>query len=88
MSEVPASAAVDIERPAIRTISGYINVTTSLDLEPPLRFRRWFALVADGAFCLYNTERALQSGEEPMFSLVLDQVSISVQPLEVRIVIL
>jgi hypothetical protein len=65
---------------SIRTISGYINVTDSLELEPPLACRRWFVQVADGAFCLYNTERASQSGEAAVFNLVLDQVHVSVQP--------
>ncbi len=53
MSDVVPSFSADVERPSLKTIEGYINVTTSLDLEPPLRFRRWFAQVADGAFCLY-----------------------------------
>ena len=83
MSEGTTLTAVDVERPAIKTVSGYINVTTSLDLEPPLKFRRWFAQVADGAFCLYNTERAHQCGESPMFTLVLDKVTVDVQPTEV-----
>lgn len=83
MSDGNTLTAVDVERPAIQTISGYINVTTSLDLEPPLKFRRWFAQVADGAFCLYNTERAHQCGESPMFTLVLDKVTVDVQPMEV-----
>jgi hypothetical protein len=70
--------ARDLEGPFIRVISGYVNVSHSLELDPPLACRRWFARVADGAFCLYNTERACQSGEAPLLSMVLDKANISV----------
>lgn len=71
--------ARDLDAPFIKTISGYVNVANSLELDPPLACRRWFAHVADGAFCLYNTERARLSSEAPLFNLVLDNVSISVE---------
>jgi hypothetical protein len=50
------------------------QVTTSLELEPPLKFRRWFAEVVGGSLCLYNTKIACQSGEAPRLNLVLDKV--------------
>jgi hypothetical protein len=73
---------VAAEAPSMQTISGYVNVLNSLEMEPPLTFRRWFAHVADGCFRLYNTDRSCQSDAAPMFHLVLDKVVISVLPQE------
>jgi hypothetical protein len=73
---------VAAEAPSMQTISGYVNVLNSLEMEPPLTFRRWFAHIADGCFRLYNTERSCQSDTAPMFHLVLDKVVISVLPQE------
>jgi hypothetical protein len=73
---------VAAEAPSMQTISGYVNVLNTLEMEPPLTFRRWFAHVADGCFRLYNTMRSCQSDAAPMFHLVLDKVVISVLPQE------
>ena len=75
-------ATVLAEPPSMKTISGYINVCNSVELDPPLTFRRWFAQVADGSLCLFHTDKAPMSGDFPQFHLVLDKVKISARQQE------
>ncbi len=54
-------------------------MTKSLELEPPLAFRRWFADLSNGYLSLYNTMASWRSGAAPQLIMPLDKVSVERQ---------